>query len=154
MTIKRIGAGPGLPTGFPFSLAGEAGGVCFISGMPALDPDGKFKAGTFEEEAELAWQNVVGIAAASGYAKNEIVYVQCVVADIGDYANMNAWWRKQFPTSPLPQPGSPSRQVHCLSARRSRSRRWLVVGAESSVPAVSRLTRDLLSHHPRPLRYA
>lgn len=97
MTIKRIGAGPGLPTGFPFSLAGEAGGVCFISGMPALDPDGKFKAGTFEEEAELAWQNVVGIAAASGYAKNEIVYVQCVVADIGDYANMNAWWRKQFP---------------------------------------------------------
>ena len=97
MTIKRTSTGPGLPAGFPFSLAGEASGVCFISGMPALDPNGKFKAGTFEEETELAWHNIVAIAAASGYSKDEIVYVQCVLADIGDYANINAWWRQQFP---------------------------------------------------------
>ena len=51
MTIKRISSGPGLPAGFPFSLASEANGILFISGMPALDAAGKFVPGTFEEEA-------------------------------------------------------------------------------------------------------
>ncbi len=37
MTIKRVRSGPGLPPGFPFSLASEANGILFISGMPALD---------------------------------------------------------------------------------------------------------------------
>ena len=41
MTIKRIGSGPGLPAGFPFSLASEENGIVYISGMPALDADGK-----------------------------------------------------------------------------------------------------------------
>ena len=40
MTIKRISSGPGLPAGFPFSLASEGNGILFISGMPALDADG------------------------------------------------------------------------------------------------------------------
>jgi 2-iminobutanoate/2-iminopropanoate deaminase len=47
-TIKRIGSGPGLPAGFPFSLASEESGIVYISGMPALDADGKFVPGTFE----------------------------------------------------------------------------------------------------------
>jgi len=86
-----------LPTGFPFSLAGEANGVCFISGMPALDPAGKFVPGTFEEEADLAWHNVTAIAEAAGYSTGEILYVQCVLGDIGNYGDMNDWWRRQFP---------------------------------------------------------
>ena len=97
MTITRTSAGPGLPTGFPFSLAAEAHGVCFISGMPALDPQGVFQAGSFDEEASLAWHNVVAIASAAGFSLEDIVYVQCVLADIDDYANINAWWRRQFP---------------------------------------------------------
>lgn len=97
MTIKRTTAGPGLPAGFPFSLAGEADGVCFISGMPALGADGKYQPGSFEAEVALAWHNIVAIAAASGYSEQEIVYVQCVVADIEDYATLNDWWRLQFP---------------------------------------------------------
>ena len=97
MTIKRTSAGAGVPPGFPFSLSGEVNGTCFISGMPALDPEGKFRAGTFAEETELAWHNIVSIAAASGYSDDEIVYVQCVLADIDDYGELNAWWRRQFP---------------------------------------------------------
>ena len=97
MTIRRTHAGPGLPTGFPFALAGEANGVCFISGMPALGPDGRYQEGTFEEEITLAWHNIAEIAKASGYAGDEFIYVQCVVADIGHYAALNAWWRGQFP---------------------------------------------------------
>jgi hypothetical protein len=66
MTIRRISSGPGLPAGFPFSLASEGNGILFISGMPALDADGKFVPGTFGEEAGRAWASIVAIAAASG----------------------------------------------------------------------------------------
>lgn len=97
MTIKRTISGPGVPGGFPFSLATEANGVCFVSGMPALDPDGLFQEGSFEEETALAWHNVMMITRAAGFAVEEIVYVQCVVADMADYNSMNAWWRQQFP---------------------------------------------------------
>ena len=123
MTIKRISSGPGLPAGFPFSLAAEANGVCFISGMPALDPDGKFAAGTFAEETDLAWHNIIAIAEAGGYSIGEIVYVQCVLADIGKDGDINDLWRRQFPTSPLPLRDSRSRPVLLRSARRSRCRR-------------------------------
>jgi 2-iminobutanoate/2-iminopropanoate deaminase len=27
----------------------------------------------------------------------EVVYVQCVLADIADYSELNEWWRRQFP---------------------------------------------------------
>jgi 2-iminobutanoate/2-iminopropanoate deaminase len=97
MTIRRTNSGLGLPAGFPFSLASEANGVCVISGMPALDPDGKFVPGTFEEETELAWHDVVAIAKAAGYSIDEVVYVQCVLGDIDNYGDLNSWWRRQFP---------------------------------------------------------
>jgi 2-iminobutanoate/2-iminopropanoate deaminase len=96
LTITRTTSGPGLPAGFPFSLAGAADGVCFISGMPALGADGTYAAGTFTEETDLAWRNVTAIAEAAGYSAREIVCVQCVLADINDYDDLNDWWRRQF----------------------------------------------------------
>ena len=97
MTIKRVSSGPGLPAGFPFSLASEANGILFISGMPALDAAGKFAPGTFEEEADRAWANIAAIAAAGGYTADELLYVQVVLGDIGNYGDINDWWRKRFP---------------------------------------------------------
>jgi 2-iminobutanoate/2-iminopropanoate deaminase len=96
MGIKRTRSGPGLPTGFPFNLAVEANGVCFISGMPALDPGGAFVPGTFDEETDRAWDNITAIAEAAGYTVNDIVFVQCVLADIANYGDINDWWRRQF----------------------------------------------------------
>jgi 2-iminobutanoate/2-iminopropanoate deaminase len=97
MTISRISSGPGLPAGFPFSLASEANGILFISGMPALGPDGAFVPGTFDEEADRAWANVTAIAAAAGYSAGDVLYVPVVLGDIGDYGEINDWWRRQFP---------------------------------------------------------
>lgn len=97
MTIKRVSSGPGLPAGFPFSLASEANGILFISGMPALDAAGKFAPGTFEEEADRAWANIAAIAAAGGYSADDLLYVQVVLGDIGNYGDINDWWRKRFP---------------------------------------------------------
>jgi 2-iminobutanoate/2-iminopropanoate deaminase len=97
MSIQRTTTGPGLPGGFPFSLASGTDDVCFLSGMPALDAGGVFVPGTFQAEADLAWERVADIARAAGYAPEEIAFVQCVLADIGDYAALNAWWRARFP---------------------------------------------------------
>ena len=97
MTIKRLSSGPGLPAGFPFSLASEENGILFISGMPALDAAGKFVPGTFEEEADRAWANIAAIAAAGGYAADDLLYVQVVLGDIGNYGDINDWWRRRFP---------------------------------------------------------
>ena len=97
MTIKRVSSGPGLPAGFPFSLASEANGILFISGMPALDAAGKFAPGTFEEEADRAWATIAAIAAAGGYSADDLLYVQVVLGNIGNYGDINDWWRKRFP---------------------------------------------------------
>ncbi|MEP7026074.1 MAG: RidA family protein [Actinomycetota bacterium] len=97
MTIRRISSGPGLPAGFPFSLASEGNGVLYISGMPAVDASGKFWPGTFEQEADRAWANVVAIAEAAGYSPGDFLYVQVLLGDMGDYASINDWWRRQFP---------------------------------------------------------
>jgi len=97
VTIKRVSSGPGLPPGFPFSLASEANGILFISGMPALDAAGKFAPGTFEEEADRAWANVAAIAEAGGYTAGDLLYVQVVLSDIGNYGDINDWWRRRFP---------------------------------------------------------
>ncbi|WP_051899093.1 RidA family protein [Sciscionella sediminilitoris] len=97
MAITRTTSGTGLPSGFPFSLAVQSGTTCFISGMPALDADGRYIAGTLTEEADRAWANILAIAGAAGHSAAAIVFVQIVLADIEDYAAVNAWWREQFP---------------------------------------------------------
>jgi 2-iminobutanoate/2-iminopropanoate deaminase len=97
MSITRTAAVAGVPAGLPFSLAADANGICFISGMPALNPDGTVAVGTFQEETERAWHNTAAIAEAAGYSVEEIVFVQCVLADIANYQELNDWWRGQFP---------------------------------------------------------
>jgi 2-iminobutanoate/2-iminopropanoate deaminase len=71
--------------------------MLFISGMPALDAAGTFVPGTFEEEADRAWANIAAIAAAGGYSADDLLYVQVVLGDIGNYGDINDWWRKRFP---------------------------------------------------------
>jgi enamine deaminase RidA (YjgF/YER057c/UK114 family) len=61
VTIRRISSGQGLPAGLPFSLAAEANDILYISGMPAIPPTWVFLPGTFEEEADRAWVNVLAI---------------------------------------------------------------------------------------------
>jgi 2-iminobutanoate/2-iminopropanoate deaminase len=36
------------------------------------------------------------IATASGYTAGDLMYVQVLLADIGDYDAINDWWRRQF----------------------------------------------------------
>lgn len=86
-----------LPGGLPFALAAVGEQLCFISGMPALGEDGAYRPGTFEEEVASAWAHVERIASAAGYGIADVVFVQCVLSDIGDYDRLNTWWRRTFP---------------------------------------------------------
>jgi 2-iminobutanoate/2-iminopropanoate deaminase len=86
MTIRRLSSGPGLPGGFPFSLASAGNGILYISGVPALDTDGRYVPGTFTEEADRAWASIVAIAAASGCSPADFLYVQVLLGDIGTTA--------------------------------------------------------------------
>ncbi len=63
----------------------------------AVDADGALAPGTFAQETERAWRNVVPVADAAGYSVEEILYVQCALADRGAYSALNDWWRRQFP---------------------------------------------------------
>jgi 2-iminobutanoate/2-iminopropanoate deaminase len=113
VVISHLSSGAGLPTGFPFSLATEADGTLFISGMPALDAAGRFAPGTFAEEADRAWASVAAIAAAAGYAVADIAFVQVLLADIASYGELNDWWRRQFP-DPEPAPARVTFQAGAL----------------------------------------
>jgi 2-iminobutanoate/2-iminopropanoate deaminase len=105
MTVKRIGSGPGLPPGFPFSLASEENGILYISGMPALDADGKFVPGTFDEEADRAWANIAAIAAAGGCSPADFLYVQVVPATSVTTAASTSGGAGSSPTRPRHQRG-------------------------------------------------
>ena len=130
MSIQRVAAGPGLPSGFPFSLAAGNESAFFISGMPALDPDGKFVPGSFEEETVLAWRNTIAIAREAGYSEQDIVYVQCILGDINDYQALNAWWRGTFPDPSI----APARFTYQAGA--------LPFGAKIELQAVACRARD------------
>src|SRR5262249_8219401 len=105
MTIKRVSSGPGLPAGFPFSLASEANGIVFISGMPALDAAGKFMPGTFGEEAGRAWASVTAMAPAGRGAASECVFGAGGLGGLwesrggcsGHGGRIHDWRRKPFP---------------------------------------------------------
>lgn len=102
--------------------------------MPALDADGTLVPGTFDEETDLAWRNISAIAEAAGYSVREIVYVQCVLADIGNYSAINDWWRRQFPDISTLLRDSRSRPEPSRSARRSRYRPSPLAATETAPP--------------------
>ena len=93
-----ITSGEGVPAGdWPFSAAVVAGGLCFISGQPPLDPEtGRYRPGTVEEEFQQAFANVRNIAKAAGFGLDEIVSVHVALADIEDYAAVNRVYREAF----------------------------------------------------------
>ena len=39
----------------------------------------------------------MAIAAASGSSPDDLLYVQVLLGDIGNYGDINDWWRRQFP---------------------------------------------------------
>lgn len=90
---------PGVPASpSPISNAVVAGDTCHISGQLAVYDDG-YRAGTVTEEAERAMHLVLTIAAAAGFSREEIVYVDLAFADLADLAAVNAVYGAVFPVN-------------------------------------------------------
>ena len=96
MTITRTSSGPGCPAVIPSAWPARPTGSATSAACPHSVP-GTVRGRDVEEEIDRAWRNVVNIAEEAGFSIGEFLYVQCVLADIGDYGAVNEWWRRAFP---------------------------------------------------------
>lgn len=103
MPHRHVASGPGLPAApSPISQAVVAGTHCYISGQLSVDAAGHFCPGTTREEAERAFANVFAAAAAAGFGRHEIVFVDIAFIDLADLPAVNALWAELFPEGRRP----------------------------------------------------
>ena len=76
------------------------GRFVYVAGQASLR-DGEVVSGTVEEETRLALANLRAVLAEAGADLEDVVRVGVYLADIGDFATMNAVYAEHFP-APLP----------------------------------------------------
>jgi len=85
----------------PYSQAIRAGNHLFVSGQLPLEPaTGAMVAGGIREQTRQVFTNLEAILEAAGFRFEEVVQVQVFLADINDFAEMNAVYAGFFPASP------------------------------------------------------
>lgn len=89
------------PSPSPISNAVVVGNQCWISGQLSVGPQG-YIPGTAREEAECAFAHVLRIAAAAGFDRDDIVYVDIAFLDLADIAEVNAVFGALFPAGRRP----------------------------------------------------
>jgi 2-iminobutanoate/2-iminopropanoate deaminase len=86
----------------PFSIGVRAGGFVFLSGQIALDPaSGKLIAGDVAAQTEQIFRNIGAVLDASGKSFADIVKTAVFLADMKDFAAMNAIYARHF-EAPFP----------------------------------------------------
>ena len=89
--------GEGLPQwSNPISHAVVVNNMCFISGQLSVNVAGEYVAGTVEDEARRAFDNVFSAARAAGFDKDEIVYVDIAFSDLSEVSVVNDLYMKLF----------------------------------------------------------
>ena len=85
----------------PYSQAIVAGDFVFCAGQGAIDPaTGDVLKGTIESETTRTLQNVGAILDAAGATYADVVKTTVFLADIDDFAAMNAIYATYFPDPP------------------------------------------------------
>lgn len=91
---------PRLPV---FSTAVRSGDFIFLSGqlgaLPGVSPPQLIEGGV-EVETRQTMDNIVATLAAAGATLDDLVKCTVFLADIGDYAAMNAVYAEYFPSDP------------------------------------------------------
>lgn len=85
----------------PYSQAVEANGTLYISGQLPVDPATGRVPETIEEQTEQALKNIGAILEAAGYAYTDVVRSTVLLADMDDFAAMNAVYAR-FYTQDMP----------------------------------------------------
>ena len=86
----------------PYSQAIQVGNLVYTSGQIPIDPaTGVFVEGGIKEQTRQAMLNVKAILEENGLSMNDIVKKTVFMADMNDFADMNAVYAKFF-TEPYP----------------------------------------------------
>ena len=96
--MKEIISTPKAPAAIgPYSQAVKAGGMLYISGQLPIDPaTGAFAAGDAGGQTRQSLENIGAILEDAGCGFGSIVKVTVLLADIGDFAAMNAVYAEYF----------------------------------------------------------
>lgn len=85
----------------PYSQGVKAGGFLFLSGAIALDPaTGEMSQGGIEAETELVMKNIGALLAASGLGFENVVKTTIYLANMADFATVNAIYGRHFTQNP------------------------------------------------------
>ena len=81
----------------PYSQAVQAGNMLFVSGQIPIHPaTGAFAGTDITTQTNQSLTNVKNILAAAGYTLNDVVKTTVLLADIADFAAMNAVYAEYF----------------------------------------------------------
>ena len=86
----------------PYSQAVQTGNLFFFSGQLGIDPaTGDFVPGAVSEQTEQVFQNIQAVLAEAGLTLDQVVKTTVFLADMADFAAMNAVYGRYF-TPPYP----------------------------------------------------
>jgi 2-iminobutanoate/2-iminopropanoate deaminase len=81
----------------PYSQAVQAGNMLFVSGQIPINPaTGSFAGEDITTQTRQSLTNVKNILEAAGYSLNDVVKTTVLLADIADFAAMNAVYAEFF----------------------------------------------------------
>lgn len=86
----------------PYSQAIQAGNTVYVSGQLPIDPaTGAFTGADIAAQTRQSLTNIRSILAGAGYSMTDVVKTTVLLADIADFAAMNAVYAEFF-TAPFP----------------------------------------------------
>ncbi|MCU0225593.1 MAG: RidA family protein [Acidobacteria bacterium] len=99
---RRVITAPGAPAAIgPYSHAVEADDTLWVSGQVGIDPaTGQMVPGGIEAETRQALKNLEAVLKAAGYSARDVVQAQVFLADMNDFAAMNAIYAEVFKSEP------------------------------------------------------
>ena len=100
--MQRIGTKKAPAAIGPYSQAIQVGNLIYTSGQIPIDPaTGEFAKGGIKEQTRQSLTNVKAILEEAGLSMNNVVKTTVFMADMGDFAEMNAVYAEFF-TEPYP----------------------------------------------------
>jgi len=102
MTRKHVESARGPAALGPYSAAVWAGDLLYLSGQTPVDPkSGELIEGDVGAQTQRALDNLEAVLVDAGLSMNDVIKCNVYLADMADFAAMNAVYGKRF-TKPYP----------------------------------------------------
>jgi 2-iminobutanoate/2-iminopropanoate deaminase len=81
----------------PYSQAISANGWLFVSGQIPMDPEsGELVGGSVADQTHRVFKNLIAVLDEAGTSLSRVVKTTCFLADMGEFAEMNAVYAEYF----------------------------------------------------------